>query len=399
MTATASVQELLSARGRNASEARPQGVTGPGVVMFTAGFPDPVSLPYDGVAEATMRLLQTHEQGPLQYGPALGYFRLLDLLVEKLGRDQGIACGRENLILTSGGSQALALLCDLFIDTGDTILSEAPTWAGAVRAFKNLGAQVESIPLDAEGTRVDAMERVLKDLRARGVTPKAFYTIPNFQNPGGMTTTLERRKRIVELAREYNFAIFEDDAYHDLRFSGEKLPTIYELDGGEHTFYFGTFSKIIAPGMRVGWIVGQPSMIARLGVLKVDGGSPFATHIAYEYAKDGVLEARILELRALYKHRRDVIIGELNERMPEGVTWTVPDGGFFVWLELPEAVDATRILPKARERGVEFLPGVANFFDGRGKNNIRLSFSYVNDEESARGIAVISELIQEELRG
>jgi 2-aminoadipate transaminase len=200
------------------------------------------------------------------------------------------------------------------------------------------------------------------------------------------------------LAHEYNFAIFEDDAYHDLRFSGERLPTLYSLDGGEHALYFGTFSKILSPGMRLGWIVANPALINRLAVLKIDGSTnPFAAHVAYEYCKDGALEVRIQELIADYRHRRDFMLGELNERMPEGVSWAVPDGGFFIWLKLPEGVDSTKVLQRCRERNVEALSGVANFFDGTGQSNIRLAFSYVTDEQTAIGMQILSEAIQAEI--
>jgi 2-aminoadipate transaminase len=398
MTAVSTVQDLFSVRGRNAGEARMR-LSAPGVISFSAGFPDPANLPYGGIAEATGRSLETHGEWPLQYGAVKGYDKLIDLLVEKLGRDQGIACTRDNLLLTSGGSQALALLCDLFLDPGDTVFSEAPTWSGAVAVFRNVGAQVESIPLDDDGTRVDVLEAKLKELRARGIAPKALYMIPNFQNPGGMTTTLERRQQIVALAQEYNFVVFEDDAYFDLRFDGERLPTLYELAGGQNVCYFGTFSKIVAAGMRLGWVVAAPDVAARLGGLKVDGGNPFAAHVAYEYCKDGVLERRIQDLIELYRHRRDLMLGELNERMPEGVTWRIPQGGFFIWLELPAGVDSTVVLAQCRERGVEFLPGTSCFFDGSGKSNIRLSFSYVSDEQTVQGMQVLCEVIQGEMRG
>lgn len=400
MTTTTTVQERLSERARGLSATVRLQMAREGMISFAAGFPAPDSLPYDGIAAATSRAMTTHGEWSLQYGPTFGYAGLLDLLVEKLNRDQGIACSRENLILTAGGSQALGLLCELFVDRGDTILSEAPTWAGAVHTFKNIGANVVSVPVDEHGADADALEERLKALRAEGIAPKAFYIIPNFQNPYGVTTTLERRKRIVELAREYNFAIFEDDAYFDLRFSGEKLPTLYSLDGGEHVLYFGTFSKILSAGMRLGWVVGDPALIGRLGVLKVDGSTnPFAAHVAYEFCKDGVLEARIQELIATYRHRRDFMLGELGERMPDGVTWAVPDGGFFVWLTLPEGVDATRVLQRCRENNVEILPGTANFFDGGGRRNIRLSYSYVTDEQTTRGMQVLSEAIQAEMKG
>lgn len=396
MTVTAAVQDLFSVRGRNASEARERGGSA-GMISFTAGFPDPAHLPYVGIAEATERAMTTHGQGPLQYGAVRGYQGLIELLVEKLGRDQGIRCAPENVLLTSGGSQALALLCDLFLDPGDTIFSEVPTWSGAVRAFKNIGVNVEGIPLDDDGARVDVLEAKLRDLHARGIAPKVFYMIPNFQNPGGMTTKPERRRRIVALAREYNFVVFEDDAYFDLRFEGEKLPTLYELANGEHVVYFGTFSKIVAAGMRVGWIIGAPELIDRLSVLKVDGGSPFAAHVAYEYCKDGALERRVEELIALYRHRRDLMLGELNERMPEGISWRVPEGGFFIWLDLPEGLDSARLLATCRERGVEFLPGTACFFNGEGQRNIRLAFSYADDEQTICGLQTLCTVIGEQL--
>ncbi|MGN6759648.1 MAG: PLP-dependent aminotransferase family protein [Thermomicrobiales bacterium] len=400
MTTSVSLYDLLSERARQSQDNRGGGRQRPGLISFSFGYPDPERLPLAGVAEAATRALSTHGQWPLQYGPTLGYEGLLDLLVEKLGRDQGIACTRENLILTAGGSQALGLLCDLFVNPGDTILSEAPTWLGAVRTFENTGAHVASIPVDESGTNVDALADTLAGLRQRGIAPKFFYIIPNFQNPTGVTTTLERRRRIVELAREYNFAILEDDAYHDLRFAGERLPTLYELDGGRQALYFGTFSKILAAGMRLGWIVAEPGLIARLGVLKTDGSTnPFAAHVAYEYCKDGALEARIQELIAVYRHRRDLILGELSERMPEGVTWTHPDGGFFVWLTLPDSVDSVRLLDQARERGVDFHPGTVNFFDGSGHNHLRLSYSYASDADTVRGVRILAEVVQEMVAG
>ncbi len=395
MAAGSAVESLLSVRGKSANEARPM-TSGSGVISFTSGFPDPAKLPLEGIAEATERTMSTHGQWPLQYGPVKGYDGLITLLVEKMRKNQGIDCGKENLILTSGGSQALALLLDLFVDPGDTILTEMPTWSGAVRAFKNVNAKVEGIPLDDDGVQVDVLEQKLQSLRQQGISPKVFYMIPTFQNPGGMTTTRERREKIVALAKEYNFVVLEDDAYYDLRFEGEPVTTLYELAGGENVLYFGTFSKILAAGMRLGWIVGAPELITRLGILKVDGSTnPFAAHVAYEYCKDGVLEQRIDDLITLYRDRRNLMIGELNERMPEGVTWRVPEGGFFIWLELPEALDSTKLLAQCKERGVEFLAGTACFPNGEGKRQIRLSFSYVTNDEMVQGLQILCETIAE----
>lgn len=399
MSVEVGVQKLLSTRSRHAGETGGMGLAREGTVFFSGGFPDPTRLPFKEIAAATSRAMDSHGQWPLQYGPTFGFEGMLDFLVTKLSKAQGMTCARENILLTAGGSQALGLLCDLFLDPGDTILSEAPTWMGAVRTFANYGVQVESVPVDELGTDVDVLAEKLAALRSRGVTPKFFYVIPNFQNPLGLTTTLERRRRIVELAREYGFAILEDDAYFDLRFEGEKLPTLYELDGGNRVLYFGTFSKIIAAGMRLGWIVGSPALIARLGALKVDGStSPFAAHVAYEFCQEGRLERRIDELIATYRRRRDLLLGELEERMPEAVTWTCPEGGFFVWMTLPEGLDARNMLPKARAQGVDYSPGAIFFYNGEGARNIRLSFSYVTEDEMVRGVRILADLIRDEMR-
>lgn len=399
MSVEVGVQSLLSTRSRHAGETGGMGLAREGTIFFSGGFPDPTRLPFKEIAAATSRAMDSHGQWPLQYGPTFGFEGMLDFLVTKLSTAQGMTCARENILLTAGGSQALGLLCDLFLDPGDTIVSEAPTWMGAVRTFANYGVQVESVPVDERGTNVDVLAEKLAALRARGVTPKFLYVIPNFQNPLGLTTTLERRRRIVELAREYGFAILEDDAYFDLRFEGEKLPTLYELDGGNRVLYFGTFSKIIAAGMRLGWIVGSPTLIARLGALKVDGStSPFAAHVAYEFCQEGRLERRIDELIATYRRRRDLLLGELEERMPEDVTWTSPEGGFFVWVTLPEGLDARNMLPKAREQGVDYSPGAIFFYDGEGARNIRLSYSYVSEDEMIRGVRILADLIRDELR-
>lgn len=399
MSAVEEVQALLSERSRLAGTTGGMSLAREGSVFFSGGFPDPARLPFEDIAAATARAMGSHGQWPLQYGPTFGFEGMLDFLVKKLAAGQGIQCTREHLLLTAGGSQALGLLCDLLLDPGDTILSEAPTWMGAVRTFANYGVEVESVPVDELGTDVDVLAAKLESLRQRGVRPKFLYVIPNFQNPLGLTTTIARRRRVVELAREYGFAILEDDAYFDLRFEGEKLPTLYELDGGERVLYFGTFSKIIAAGMRLGWIVGSPDLIARLGALKVDGStSPFAAHVAYEYCQDGRLERRVDELISTYRQRRDQLLGELEERMPEDVSWTRPEGGFFVWLTLPEGVDARRMLPKARELGVDYSPGPIFFYDGGGERYMRLSFSYVTPEEMSRGVSILSDLIREESR-
>lgn len=392
------LQALLSKRG--------QDLPGPRVgdprksaelISFYAGFPDPASLPAADVAKATVRAMEKDGAWALQYGNSTGYQGLVDVLLAKLKRDQGIVAARENVLITAGGSQALALVLDAFVDWGDTIITEAPTWMGAVRAFKNVGAQPVSIPVDEQGTDVEALERELRRLQGEGIRPKLIYVISNFQNPSGISTTRERRERIVALAQEYGTLVLEDDAYYDLRYGGEFIPPIYSLDESGSTMYLGTFSKIMGAGMRLGWLVAPPEIIQKLAVLKIDGGTNvFGSHVAAEWVPDH-LDGHIERLKGIYRHRRDLMLEALKQHMPEGTTWTKPDGGFFIWVTFPDGVNTARMLPQARERGVEFLPGTTCYMNGEGGNALRLSFSFAADEQIDPGIRIIGEIAKGEL--
>jgi len=392
------LQALLSKRG--------QDLPGPRVgdprksaelISFYAGFPDPASLPAADVAKATVRAMEKDGAWALQYGNSTGYQGLVDVLLAKLKRDQGIVAARENVLITAGGSQALALVLDAFVDWGDTIITEAPTWMGAVRAFKNVGAQPVSIPVDEQGTDVEALERELRRLQGEGIRPKLIYVISNFQNPSGISTTRERRERIVALAEEYGTLVLEDDAYYDLRYGGEFIPPIYSLDESGSTMYLGTFSKIMGAGMRLGWLVAPPEIVQKLAVLKIDGGTNvFGSHVAAEWVPDH-LDAHIERLKGIYRHRRDLMLEALEQYMPEGTTWTKPDGGFFIWVTFPDGVNTARMLPQARERGVEFLPGTTCYMNGEGGNALRLSFSFAADEQIDPGIRIIGEIAKGEL--
>jgi len=366
-------------------------------ISFVYGFPDPGSLPADEVAEATTRALQRNGQWALQYGDTAGYRGLIDVLRTKLKRDQGIIAERANVLITAGGSQALQLVLDAFIDWGDTVITEAPTWLGAIQAFKNVGATVVSIPVDDQGTDTAALARELARLRAAGIQPKLIYVISNFQNPSGISTTVARRQRLIELARDYGTMILEDDAYFDLRYAGQSLPPIYTLDESGSTMYLGTFSKTMGAGMRLGWLIAAPAIITRLTALKIDGGTNvFGAHVAAEWLPDH-LEGHVDELREIYRRRRDLMLTALERHMPEGTTWTRPEGGFFIWVTLPDGVDTDRMLPQACERGVEFLPGTTCYADERGRNQLRLSFSFAADEQIDPGIRIIGEIAHGEL--
>ncbi len=398
-TLSHSVEDLFSARVKRIGPPRmgdPR--RSASLISFLAGFPDPASLPKGDVVEATRLALERDGEWALQYGASRGYQRLVDELLIKLRRDQRIEASEENLLITNGASQGLDLLAQALCDPGDVIISEEPTWSGAVSTFRAAGAEVVTVPLDAHGTDVDALERELKRLAEAGKQAKILYTIPNFQNPTGVTTPLERRQKIVALAHQYRFVVVEDDAYSDLRYRGERVPTIYSLDDQGLVVYLSTFSKIMAAGVRLGWVVATPELIGTLASLKAEGGtSPFAGAVAAEFCASGTLVEHVAELTAIYSSRHNVMLKALESTMPESVSWTDPDGGFFVWVQLPDGVSSTELAAKAREKGVEFLPGTACHFHGGGDQTLRLSYSFADETQIEQGIGILAELIRAEI--
>jgi 2-aminoadipate transaminase len=391
---------LLSRRARQVSTAPLlQGMDRVGQrISFVFGFPDPASLPADEVAATTTRVLGERGHAALQYGDNAGYSGLIDALIAKLARDQGIRANRENLLITAGGSQAIDLLLDTLVDWGDTIVSEMPTWLGAVQAFQSTGANIVSIPVDEEGIDVAVLDQELQRLRGEGITPKFIYANANFQNPTGATMSLQRRQDLLALAREAGTILIEDDAYFDLRYDGEPIPTIYSLDDSGSVVYMGTLSKTMGPGMRLGWLVGPPALIRRVAALKVDGGTNvFGAHVAADWLPERLLP-HVDRLRAVYHRRRDLMLAALERHMPPGTTWTVPDGGFFIWVTLPEDIDTRRMHPQVQELGVEYLPGPACYAADAGANQLRLSFSFVDDDRIEPGIRIIGDVATSELR-
>ncbi len=397
--APSQLETLLSTRGRDLPAPRigdPRQAAE--LISFVFGYPDSASLPAKSIAEATAKAMEKDGEWALQYGKDTGSPALVDALRAKLKRDQGIDAARENVLLTSGGSQACQLVLDLLVDPGDTVIVESPTWMGFLYMVNNLKANAVGVPVDDHGTDVEALEVTLKRLKADGVTPKLIYVIPNFQNPSGVSTTLERRRRIVELAREYGTVVLEDDAYHDLRYAGEKVPPIYTLDDSGAVWYTGTFSKIVGAGMRIGWLVAPSEVITKLSVLKTDGSTNvFGSHVIAEWLPEH-LDEHIDQLRGIYQTRRDIMLDSLEQHMPEGVSWTVPDGGFFLWVTMPDGLDATAMRPMLRERGVDFLPGASCFADGSGQNQFRLCYSFVTDDKIDEGIRILSEVIKAEMK-
>jgi 2-aminoadipate transaminase len=283
----------------------------------------------------------------------------------------------------------------VFVDRGDTVLVEGPTFMGAVRHFSEAGARLVTVPTDGQGMDVDALEEILRQLRKDGVRPKFLYTIPTFHNPTGTTMPLARRQRLVELGATYGVAVVEDDAYGDLRFEGQPLPNLAALDQEGWVIRVGTFSKILAPGLRMGWAYARPEVINRLGHFKVEGSSgPFQTRVVAKYCEDGRLDAHIQQLIALYRGKRDVMLDAIRQEFPPEVAVVRPEGGFFVWCTLPAGMSAIALAKKAAEHKVSFVPGTGFYANGQGDDAIRLAFSLQPEEKIVEGIARIGKAMR-----
>jgi DNA-binding transcriptional MocR family regulator len=351
----------------------PSAAAGPvPLISLGYGLADPALLPREELLDAAARTLAADANGALNYGPNAA--ALVELVVERLRRE-GVAARPEQTMLAYGSSQILGLLPYVLLEPGDTVIVEAPTFSGAVTRFRMAGAQIVGVPVDAHGLDVDALETLLVELRARGVRPKFIYCIPTFQNPTGATLSLQRRERLVQLAAAHGVLVVEDDAYVDLRFRGAPLPPLAALDGEGWVVRVGTFSKILAPGLRMGWAHGAQALIDRLLMFKVEGGSgPFLTRLVAQFAADGRLDEHILALRELYAAKCATMAAALRRELPDA-QFAEPDGGFFIWLCLPDGVLASALHPVALQHGVELLAGPRCFADGSGDAFIRLAFS------------------------
>ncbi len=365
------------------------------LISFAYGLPDAPSFPREELAAATDLVLREHSERALQYGPASGQPRLIEALREKLNREESLALGPENLLITNGSSQALGLLAHLLIDPGDVILSDAPAWPGALALFRRAGAEIVPVPFDEVGLDLSAAEGELAELAARGVQPKFLYTIPTFQNPTGLTMSAERRMALLDLAAQYDLLLVEDDAYRDLSYDGPVPPSLLALDEDGRVLRTGTFSKILAAGLRLGWVLGPPDVLTQLTTFKEDGGtSPFSSYVTAAYMMAGALEPHTAELVALYRQKRDVMLRSLKWYFPPGITWTHPGGGFFVWVTLPPNMDAAALLPRVREEGIDFMPGERCFpTPGMGRNTMRLAFSLPTTDQIEEGIKRLGHVI------
>jgi len=365
------------------------------IIAFTFGLPAEESFPAKEIAEATNWVMQNQAASALQYNSPEP---LSEFLIDYIRKEQGIELSTHNLLVTAGSGQALSLVCRLMIDKGDYIVVEAPTFLGAVSTFRKAEAEIAEVSLDENGMDIDALDKTLTDLHAQGKTVKFIYTIPTFQNPTGVTMSLERRKHLLEVAERHQVLVLEDDAYHGLLFEGETPPWLWALDDKGIVLHCGTFSKTLAAGMRLGWLGGSANLVNLAAGLKDEGGTnPFAGYIAAKFAENGRLQRHTNELSDLYRRKRDRMLAGLERYMPDGAHWNKPHGGFFIWVELPEGIDTVKMLSNAVKAGVNYLPGTACFASGKGINTLRLAFSFVKLDQIEQGMRILGEVIREQM--
>jgi 2-aminoadipate transaminase len=371
----------------------------PGVISLATGLPDTTTFPAEDFAALMARVAVDSSAAALQYGPTDGLVDVRRCIVEVMAAE-GMQVDEDDLMVTTGGQQVIDLVCRAFLDPDDVVIAEGPTYPGAVPCFTSYQANVVQIEMDDDGMRIDVLQDTLERLRADGKRPKFIYTVPSFQNPAGVTMALDRRRALVRLAAEHELVILEDNPYGLLRYEGDPLPTLYSLDGGRYVIYLGTFSKILAAGLRLGWAAAPGPILEKLNLGKQAAdlcSSPLTQHFVAAYFANRDWRAYLEELRLLYRGRRDVMLEALAEHLPREASWTKPRGGMFVWARLPDYIDTTDLLARALRENVAFVPGRAAYLDGRGGSEMRLNFSGVSADEIREGVRRIGKVVSEQV--
>ena len=371
----------------------------PGMISFAGGLPAPETFPVNEIKEIALEVLDKQGTECLQYGTTEGDPLLRKLLVERHNR-QGLKIGIENLIITTASQQALDLIAKVFLDPGDYVVCGLPSYLGGINAFTSYGAKLKGITLDEDGMKPEELEETIITLKELGQKVKFIYVIPDFQNPSGITIPDFRRLKIIEIAEKHNLLVVEDSPYREVRFEGEPQKLMKELDTTGRVITLCTFSKIFAPGFRVGWVVGHPEILDKLVMAKQTADlctSPFVQKIIARYIEKGLLEKNLKKTIDLYRERRTQMISCFRKYMPEGVRWTEPQGGLFLFVTLPIHLDADEIFKKAIEKNVAFVTGSSFFCNNSGHNTMRINFSFSNNEEIEAGVQRLSAVIRDEL--
>ncbi|MDQ6836437.1 MAG: PLP-dependent aminotransferase family protein [Actinomycetota bacterium] len=368
------------------------------VISLAGGLPDTTTFPPDSYAALMGTVAGESCARALQYGPTEGFAPVKQCIAEVMAAE-AMEIDTDEVLVTTGGQQVIDLVCKTLLDPGDVVVAEAPTYPGAIPTFCAYQADVVQVTMDRDGMRTDELQDTLDELERSGRRPKFIYTVPNFHNPAGVTLSLPRRRDLVRIAAERELLVLEDNPYGLLRYEGEALPTLYSLDD-EFVIYAGTFSKILSPGVRLGWAVAPGPIAAKMQIGKQASdlcSSSISQYFVAAYFDSGAWGDYVRSLLEIYRRRRDVMLDALAEHFPREATWTHPRGGLFIWATLPEYIDTTDLLARALQEQVAFVPGRAAYVDGRGASSMRLNFSGVDEDAIREGIRRIGEVVREQV--
>jgi 2-aminoadipate transaminase len=368
----------------------------PGIISFAGGLPAPDLFPIDDIKEMSRIIMEREGKTALQYGPTEGDNRLREELAKMMNKD-GVNITSNHVLIVTSSQQGLDLVGKIFVDPGDVVMTSRPTYVGAIQAFNSYGAKMLGIDQDEEGTQTALLEAEIVKLAAKGNKPKFIYEIPDFQNPSGITMSLKRRKELIRIAEKYDLIIVEDSPYRQLRFEGKTEPSLIGMNS-ERVLSLYTFSKILLPGFRLGWMAGPNELIQKAVTAKqsVDLCSPpFNQSILFEYLNRGLLEKQIAVIIKAYREKRDFMLDKLAKYMPKlpGLKWTHPHGGLFLWVTMPENIDAGEMFHSAIEKKVAYVVGTAFYPDGGGSNSFRMNFSYSSMAEIDEGVKRLAQVI------
>ena len=372
----------------------------PEIISLAGGLPDTSTFPPDTFAAVAQRIASESCAKALQYGPTEGLEETKECIAEVMGAE-GMRVDAEDVLVTTGGQQVIDLVTKTLIDPGDVVVAEGPTYPGAASVFTSYQADVVQIDMDSDGMRVDLLEDALDQLDREGRRPKFIYTVPSFQNPAGVTMSEPRRRRLVEVAHDRELLVLEDNPYGLLRYEGEPPTPLLSLDGGVYVMYLGTFSKILSPGIRLGWVVAPPPVLEKINLGKQAADlctSTLSQLMVQAYFAEGRWREYVDSLTEIYRARRDTMLDALADHFPPQADWTRPSGGLFIWATLPDFIDTTDLLARALRENVAFVPGEAAFLDGRGRSAMRLNFSGSDEDAIREGIRRIGEVVTEQVQ-
>ncbi|MDM8265117.1 PLP-dependent aminotransferase family protein [Limosilactobacillus vaginalis] len=386
----------VPADGTDAVGAILKAAADPKIISFAGGLPAPELFPVEGMKEATDKVYAEHGQQALQYGAAKGVTELRELILKRVKEKENVDAKLENVMVTTGSEQAIDLVGKAFVNPGDTVLVEEPTYLCALDVFRSYGANFVSVPMDDDGMKMDGLEEALKAHPETALV----YTVPNFQNPTGRTMPAERRKKFAELAAKYDVPVLEDNPYGDIRFAGEHVPSVKSFDHAGKVFYMSTFSKILAPGFRLGWLVADPKVIEKLTVLKQSADlhtDNLVQYVVTEFFKENDVDAHVKEISDLYGKRKQLMIDGIKKYFPKDVKYTDPEGGMFLWVEVPGVTDTVELFKQCLEHNVAFVPGDP-FFAGKPQpGTFRLNYSNMQEDQIEVGLKRLGEALSQAL--